>query len=575
MSKDSFNIKKINKDDMIVEKKEDIHSGNKDGLCYDLDNKSGICSYVIMEGIDIGWIWKDINITSKFIMRIINKTPRSKNDIEEDTNDIDKLKELESIQEDIQNYVLKSAFVFLFLIVTYVTLTTKMDPGKNTDVIRYFGITNICYFIKDLVTHGSFNIQADSKYNFGYITIMFIIAFCIFLPEIVKRKLNPPKDDDPSVNGFFGLTGNNQIPFGMILIIMFISILSLGWFILGNVLFTKRSVLLITITFSSAIIIGIILKSSKHYLDIKKKKGTLEENEINRNVWVSIILIASIIIINLCIITYLAIKNIKFIENTNESVQHIDANYKDLTDYFKEKIFTNLHEEQSLLNDKIKFLQKDFKNLMEDDTLKDNFQLKETYKRYFQKMLHAMKSKDEWFKNTCKLYRLDPNKVNTFLDVAHIFTNMAEVAEGDPIPVEKEIFVKLFEDDLDVMNVFIEQFGSYIPDEDSKFLAENWITPAVIRDLLLGAILRIGEIFNIVIVNPIDIVINIGKSILHFIVHSFDKDHKIEELRQMNLLNYWYTSILKAGTKCNIDYAHKRIAAMYELFIQLNMPSSN
>ena len=232
MSKDSFNIKKINKDDMIVEKKEDIHSGNKDGLCYDLDNKSGICSYVIMEGIDIGWIWKDINITSKFIMRIINKTPRSKNDIEEDTNDIDKLKELESIQEDIQNYVLKSAFVFLFLIVTYVTLTTKMDPGKNTDVIRYFGITNICYFIKDLVTHGSFNIQADSKYNFGYITIMFIIAFCIFLPEIVKRKLNPPKDDDPSVNGFFGLTGNNQIPFGMILIIMFISILSLGWFIL-------------------------------------------------------------------------------------------------------------------------------------------------------------------------------------------------------------------------------------------------------------------------------------------------------------------------------------------------------
>ena len=567
MSKDLFHLKKPVKDNIIYEKNINAQH-NKDALCYDLDNKNGTCSYVIIEGIDIGWLWRDINLYSRKINNIINKKKNSKKDEETTTDAINKLDELENIQEDIQNYVLKSAFNFLFLITAYVTLT-KYDE----DLGQFFGITNICYFIKDLIHNGSFSLQSKSKYKFGYIALIFVGAFLIFLPEIVHRKLNPPGKDEPTINKSLGLTQENSLPFGMLLILMFIIILSLGWIVLGNVLFTKRSVLLIAIIFVSAILIGMIVKSAIHYNLIETRKrgiDTLPESETNKLKWVSIILIGAIIIINICIITYIAIKNIKFIENTEASVKNIDPTFKNLTEYFKKHIFEDLQKDQETLINTIGHLKKNYKTLINNDAvLKQDMDLKNTYVTYFKKLLHAIKSKDEWFKNTCKLYRLDPDSITLELPSIEFISEASK--EGS---VETEVFVKLFEDDDEIIKTFFTDFGRFIPEKDSH-LAKDWVVPAVIRDLILGGILRIVELFNIFIRNPIDIFINCFKTILHFTVHSLDKKNNIKDLSQMNLLNYWHASILKTGTVCNIDYAHKRIAAMYDLFIQLNMPSSN
>ena len=99
----------------------------------------------------------------------------------------------------------------------------------------------------------------------------------------------------------------------------------------------------------------------------------------------------------------------------------------------------------------------------------------------------------------------------------------------------------------------------------------DWNLNAIIRDLCLGAVVRCIEIFNVTVRNTIDIIINSFKCILHFIVHGIEDDDVIETLDDMNLVNYWFDSLLKVGKYCDFDQAHKRIAYMYELFISLNI----
>ena len=93
-------------------------------------------------------------------------------------------------------------------------------------------------------------------------------------------------------------------------------------------------------------------------------------------------------------------------------------------------------------------------------------------------------------------------------------------------------------------------------------------------DLLVrGGLFRIMEIINILVINPIDIIINSIKTIWHFIVHSFKKEYKINELTDLNLKNYYFSSVLLDGIFGRLDLSHKRTAVMYELFMQLSLPS--
>ena len=558
MTKDSFHLQTKDKTQQIHETKIDNNS-NKKSLCYDLNNTNGICTYVIMDGIDIGWIWSDINLISRMIMNIINKKPISDSP-STTTNSVDNLEQLEKIQEQIQTLILSSLFLLVFVITCYVTLT-KYDVDKK----QYFGITNICYFIKDLVKYGSFSFKNKAKYNFLYITILFILALILFIiPDIIKKATKPKQPTNPSLNKFLG----TDLPFGLILVLMFFIIIGLGWIILGNILFTSRSVLLISIIFVSSLLIGVIFKSYDHYKQIRQAQpdDQLTDTEISGILETIIKLVLFIVIITLVITLYLVIKNIKKIKDTSESVQGVSLTSSDktLTDYFNTHIFNDLKDEQELLIKTITILKTDYDELIEHTDIASNDILKkeitQDFMKYLEKMLMAIKSKDEWFKKTCELYRLHSSNVN-----------MSLKGKLPSFSQATTILKKLFDDDIKLLNEFRNNFGecSYVGN-----LAKDWVTAPVIFDLVRGGFLRIIEVFNIIVRNPIDILINSLKTIGHFMVHSFKKENKINELTDLNLLNYYYASLLKKGIDCTWDLAHKRTAIMYELFMQMDMPST-
>ena len=557
MSKDSFNLKKKDKSGQVHDANI-ISNPNNKLLCYDLNNTNGICTYVITDGIDIGWIWSDINLTSRMILNIINNKPISDSPTTTKSS-VDNLNELEKIQGRIQTLILSALFSFLFLITCYVTLTKYDDKRK-----QYFGITNICYFIKDLVRYGSFSFKNKAKYNFLYITILFIVSLILFIiPDIIKQAATPEKPTNQSLNKLLGI----NLPFGLILILMFFIIIGLGWIILGNILFTSRSVLLISIIFGSAILIGVIFKSLKHYNKIRQTQDVkLTDTEIFAIEAVVVKLVLFIVVITLLITIYLVYKNIKKIKDTSESVQGVSltSHDKTLSDYFNTHIFTDLKTDQELLIKTIKSLEDEFKGLMENSSIKDNKELVDEitvdFNKYFKKMLLAIKSKDDWFKATCKLYKLDSSTVNMKLGKTF--------SEGQDARV---ILKSIYEDDEKLLKAFIDKFGEVTYHGN---LAKDWITIPVIFDLVQGGFLRIIEVFNIIIRNPIDILINAIKTIGHFIVHSFTKENKIKDLTDLNLLNYYYSTILKKGFDCTWDLAHKRTAAMYELFMQIDMVST-
>ena len=555
MSKDSFNLKKKDKSGQVHDANI-ISNPNNKLLCYDLNNTNGICTYVITDGIDIGWIWSDINLISRVIMNIINNKPISDSPTTTKSS-VDNLKQLEKIQGQIQTLILSALFSFLFLITCYVTLTKYDDKRK-----QYFGITNICYFIKDLVRYGSFSFKNKAKYNFLYITILFIVSLILFIiPDIIKQATTPEEPTDQSLNKLLGI----NLPFGLTLLLMFFIIIGLGWIILGNILFTSRSVLLISIIFGSALLIGVIFKSLKHYNKIRQTQDVkLTDTEIFAIEAVVVKLVLFIIVITLLITIYLVYKNIKKIKDTSESVQGVSltSHDKNLSDYFNTHIFTDLKTDQELLIKTIKSLEEEFKGLMENSSITDNKELVDEitvdYKKYLKKMLLAIKSKDDWFKATCKLYKLDSSTVN--MKLGKTFSKDAMV-----------ILKSIYEDDKELLDNFIKTFGEVTYHGN---LAKDWITIPVIFDLVQGGFLRIIEVFNIIIRNPIDILINAIKTIGHFIVHSFTKENKIKDLTDLNLLNYYYSTILKKGFDCTWDLAHKRTAAMYELFMQIDMVST-
>ena len=143
MVKDSFNLKKNDNIVGRINKTVEESATSAKGICYDLNNKTGDCTYVIIPGIDIGWIWRDLNIYSTFIMNIINKKSNSEKNKTTETEQIKELERLQKMQQNLQNLVLQSVFICLFLVVLYSTLT-KYDDDKH----QYFGITNISYLLK-------------------------------------------------------------------------------------------------------------------------------------------------------------------------------------------------------------------------------------------------------------------------------------------------------------------------------------------------------------------------------------------------------------------------------------------
>lgn len=555
MVKDSFNLKKNDNIVGRINKTVEESDTSVKGICYDLNNKTGNCTYVIIPGIDIGWIWRDLNIYSTSIMNIINKKPNSEKNKTTESEQIKELERLQKMQQKIQNLVLQSVFIFLFLVVAYITLTKYDDDNK-----QFFGITNISYFIKDLVKNGSFSFSTNTekRYNFTYITLIFVCAIFLF---VIPANIKHASKKNTSVD-------TNDL-FGVIFIKYFFIIIVFGWIILGNVLFTKRSVVLISILLVSTILIGVIHKSNEHFLkEYKKKYGAdVDEKMLNENKWVVYAIVVIIICINLVMITYICIKNIKFIKNTSESVQTIsdDTNtYIDLTDYFNKKIFNNVQQDQETLLKTLRSLQKDYTTLIEGTpNLEEDTDINTIYARYFEKILSALKSKDEWFKKTCTLYNL---RTNTKLKDVSMDGLLSD--HEDEAGIIGTICKKIFKED-DVAE-FIKKFGTFKSEEPST-IALDWEFNAILRDLCLGAIVRCVEIFNLTVRNSIDIIINSFKCMFHFIVHGIEDEDKIKTLNDMNLFNYWDSTLLKIGKECDFDQAHKRIASMYELFIQFNI----
>ena len=538
--KDKFNLKIKDKNGIV--NITNTKTSKQKGICFDTDNQKGICSWIIVPGIDVGWIWKDINTYSRYIMNIINgQSLVNTEDNPATTKPDNYLENLELMQEKFQGYIFKTTFIILFLIVC-ISFICKHDETNG-----FFGITNKCYFIQDLIKHGTFSLKSDDKkYNFSYILIIIVLAMIFFiLPAIVKSA------KDNSVNQ------ENKF-FGLIFIVYLFIILGLGWIILGNVLFTEKSVIMISVIFVSTIIICIVSKSSTYYNVIQNTLGnTIDEDTQNKNKWLSTFIILTIIIINIVIISYISIKNLKLIINTKDSVQNIDSSkYEDLTDYLNKEILGDLSIQQNKILDKIQELHTELEKLEAIPDEVDISKVESLYEYYLDKLLQSLKSKDEWYKEICKLYKLKNGQMES-IGKKSVLSNLND-------DISKSVIEKIWKEPK-TKDTFIKEFSKFTRTEN--YIHNDWIIPKIIKDLFLGGVLRIVEIFNITIGNAFNVVLNIFKTILHFLVHSFEDKDLIKKLSDMNLFNFWQYDILSTS---HFSLAHKRIAKMYDLFIQLS-----
>ena len=90
----------------------------------------------------------------------------------------------------------------------------------------------------------------------------------------------------------------------------------------------------------------------------------------------------------------------------------------------------------------------------------------------------------------------------------------------------------------------------------------------VVLDCILGVPVRLIEICNIAVINPIHVIINIIKTIFHLIIHDPDSKNLPKNLKDMNLINYWNYDKLNMNV---FDRLSKRLASMYELYILNNI----
>lgn len=645
---DKFNVKENNNDSIKVntklESSDDTNNlpnspppdSDKNRNCYDSNNTSGLCTSVISPGIDIGWIWRDINESSSIIMDLIRgklfNSSESSYKKDRTGENLSRLIDLQEKQQKLQKFIFSSTVTLLFLICCYKMLT------HQDETLGYYGITNKCFFIKDLLENGGFN-NTSKKYELLYISIIFafsiILSIVIKVVEMVKKMVQQKRDDNNPINNDDGKPveeeekdkDENKKTDKVILstLTAFLTLIIIGWVLLGNGLFTKECTIMLIILYFSTMFVTMLILSNMHYIKIKKlQKKPIDEKTTKKNGLFIRLIVAVIVLFNIFIVckTLYNVFRLKdpSLEYINTSIQKLKGTDKlTFTKYIEDTVFLDLKGELNVLIRKLPIIKKDYMNhsaslvqrieecqkwiknnikttpkkLTMQTNLKilklQRISMNTHYERFIKSIITKIISKDTWFKDVCENYKLKAVNLNIIIgDLTNLETKESWIAEfittlykdkctlsapwyntsfkkmQSRLPKDEQW--KVDETDIDTIkkNLF-STIGQFTCSGESayKFKMER-----VILDCILGVPFRLIEICNIVVINPIHVIINIFKTIFHLIIHDPNSKELPQNLNDMNLINYWNYDKLNMNI---FDRLSKRLASMYELYILNNI----
>lgn len=500
---DKFNLKKNKQLKNSVRSKEPAPKEEETILNkVNCDHKNG-CDHVLSNGINIGWIWNNIDKISENILHTFRKnTAVSDNNSKKSKKKRSNKQQLEELQRMITKY--KSIQISLFLLIFSIIIITiiyklfkQIDTG-NEATDYYFGVTQMCYFIKDLFTN---------KKEYGLTSnIVLGLAFIQFL--------------------LFGIGG----VIGLLIPFIFI------WLGIGNFMFKKKNIKIILIIVFSSMFNSIIIKSMLYYKKRLFKNSSEQEREENESkmndAYKNIGLILVIInIIILCIVCYLLYNDYTINTDSNNIEDH-----QDLSSFLDTELLTPCKKEQSTIIKKINDLLKEFSSL--DDEKKEKYKL--FYKFYIKELSKNLIGKKEWMQECITYFNTKTFKLNlTFPDISEFIE-------------DKEVYKDMSE----LFNTPLVATKGVIND---KFKLGH-----ILVDYGKGLLFRLLEITYQLVVQPLVSLLNLLKLIGTFIFD--DPTNNGGDIQNLNLINFKNNDLLSILPQ-KILMAHRRVAKMFNLII--------
>jgi len=451
------------------------------------------CDHIIADGINVGWVWNRLGKVSSLILNRLNKvTPRGNN---KETPEHKYILQLEKLTNMDQTYTVIQTIIktIIYGIICITIISLCLQPNPSQPIMAgdndYFSVTQICYFIRQIIENKD-----------DYATTFFILFGVLQFITL----------------GFKAAST------------YFINCIFL-WIIIGNFMLLKENLHIFSMLFISSFISGIIDKSHIYYKDrllstITDDTKESEETEINEKIQNSKknvqALKVCITIVILAIIMYMLFKKYKLNKDSNDI-----EGYENLSEFFKNKIFSKVTEDQKHIAERINILNTNYASLDVMPRAKYS-RVNEVFTNTLTKNLTVT---DEWVKNCVEQY------------------NIAGYTSGIAMP--------------EVVGLN-ENWGNTIANDPNVFNS-SWTQDYIIYDILKGITYRCLELGLQVIVAPIIALINWLKLGIKFIFNNPNKN--INNVHDLNLLSFFNFELLFPS---NITLGWRRVAEMSGLIIK-------
>tara|TARA_B110000211_G_scaffold67790_1_gene78237 strand:- start:257 stop:1774 length:1518 start_codon:yes stop_codon:yes gene_type:complete len=500
---DKFNLKK-NKQLKNIVRSEEPTSKEEETIINNVncDHKNG-CDHVLTNGINIGWIWNNIDKISENILQTFRKnTAMPSDDLNKSKKKRTNKQQLEELKGMINKYnrIQTTIFIviFSFIIITIIYKLLKQIDTGNESTDYYFGVTQMCYFIKEL-----FNNEKEYGLTLNIVLGLGFIQFLLF-----------------GIGGVVGLL----TPFIFI------------WLGIGNFMFKKKNIKIILITVFSSMFNSIIIKSMLYYKKRLFKNSSEQEREENeskmndayKNIGIILVIINIIILGIVCYLVY------------NDYTINVDSNtikdYDDLSSFLDSELLTPCKKEQEIIITKINDLLKEFASL--DDEKKEQYKL--FYNFYIKLLSTNLIGKKEWMQECITYFNTKPFKLNL------TFPNISEFVD------DKEVYKDMSE----LFNKSLVATKGVIND---KFKLGH-----ILVDYGKGILFRLLEITYQIVVQPFISLCNLLKLVPTFIFD--DPTNNGGDIQNLNLINFKNNDLLSILPQ-KILMAHRRVAKMFKLII--------
>lgn len=341
------------------------------------------CDIKIIDGINIGWIWNNVESLSSRILGMTRNNPfKPKNN----RTSKEQLQELNNLVESYSSIQHKIKKIVITIIIIAIIYYSSLPIGSERRSYQYFNITQICYFIRELL-------ENKDDYNFKFFIIISISTLLLF--------------------------GQSSLS-------SLISVIIILWIILGNLIFSKNNTYLFAILFISSFLTGILNKSLHYYIERVKLNSTdytedTDDMTISRATRTVRKIILSINITICILIIYILYNNY----NVNVDSNKLEG-YTNLSHFFKDKIFGPVARDQQELVQHIAKMGTDFKKLGPIDKTFTEV----PYKSIKEQLSFNMKINDMWIKHNVHHFNIETYDYTNMLGDISSFTKIKDLGKA-------------------------------------------------------------------------------------------------------------------------------------------------